>query len=227
MTDLLQEVDDMMRRERMEKLWNEHGNFIIGAVVTIILATAIFSGLKSWNSHVRMTQTQILMNALENDNFAANASEIASTLRPGLKAITLLNAAGAKLSDKKPEEALALLKSVAEDGGTPDDLRGLAVVMQARLVKPEEHKAVLEALTEIYKSSSNPWRFHAALEAAVLKAGGEDYKTAREILATILDSTDSDAQLPPGLLDRARALDHVYEVKSGQTAPVAKEAQEG
>lgn len=224
MTDLLQEVDDMMRRERMEKLWNEHGNFIIGAVVSIILATAIFSGIKSWNTHVRMAQTETLMAALDSDDFSTKASEIADGFRPGLKAVTLLNAAGVKLKDKKPAEALALLKSVSEDTGAPDDLRGLAIVMQARLVKPEAHEAILESLADIYGSSSNPWRFHAALEAAVLKASTQDYKAAREVLLTVLSASESKTvQLPPALLERARALDHVYELKSLES----KEGQEG
>ncbi|MCD8562794.1 MAG: hypothetical protein LRY54_01755 [Alphaproteobacteria bacterium] len=48
MTDLLQEVDDMMRQEKLAKLWREHGNFIIGVILAIILATALVSAYKSW-----------------------------------------------------------------------------------------------------------------------------------------------------------------------------------
>ncbi|MCD8494080.1 MAG: hypothetical protein LRY39_01445, partial [Alphaproteobacteria bacterium] len=182
MTDLLQEVDDMMRQEKLAKLWREHGNFIIGVILAIILATALVSAYKSWNSHVRQSQTTALMEALEKPDFAENAPEALKDLRPGLKSIGLLNAAGKALKDKKPEEAAALFKTVAEDSSTPGDLADFALIMEMRLAKPAEQAAFLPKLEKIAGSSSSPWRFHAATEAAVLKASAQDYQGARALL---------------------------------------------
>ncbi|MCD8498265.1 MAG: hypothetical protein LRZ85_09500 [Alphaproteobacteria bacterium] len=179
MTDLLQEVDDMMRQERLAKIWHNHGNFIIGAIVAIILATAAFSGIKSWNAHVRTQQTEKLMAALDENNFTEKAPEIAADLRPGLKTVALLTAAGKHLEEEKPEEALILFKQIAGDKSTPRDLAGFAVIMEARLNKNEGNKQdILAALENIYRSSASPWRFHAALEAAVLKASADNYAGA-------------------------------------------------
>jgi hypothetical protein len=224
MTDLLQEVDDMMRQEKLAKIWHDHGNFIIGAVLAIILATGLFSAYKSWNYHVRTAQTAALMEAMEKPDFAAHVQDSIKDLRSGIKAVALLNAAGAALKDKKTYEALALFKTVTEDSSTPAELSGFALVMETRLAKPEGRAALLGKLEEVATSSSNPWRFHAALEAAVLKASAQDYTGARETLMGVL-GVDSflAAQLPPGLLERARALDHVYALKAAQVKP----AQQG
>lgn len=224
MTDLLQEVDDMMRQERMAKLWNEHGNFIIGCIVAVIVATGVFSALKSWNTHVRTTQTATLMSALEGDDFAAKAPEIVKDLRPGLKAVALLNAAALKIKDGKTDEAAALFQNILDEGSTPDDLRGLAVIMKARLAKAQDAPKNLPSLLELTQEKSSPWRFHAALDAALLKAAAQDYEGARGLLGTILSAEGAQAaQLPPSLFERARALDHIYELK----APQNKEKQEG
>lgn len=223
MTDLLQEVDDMIRRERLEKIWHEHGNFIIGALVALILGTALFSAYKSWNAHVRVAQTQELMAAMEAPGFAAQAPEIAQDLRPGLKAVALLNAAAALLKDGKNEEALALFSQITQEGKAPADLAGYALIMQTRL-SPAEARAALAGRLETEASSKSPWRFHAAMEAAVLKAAAGDYEAARKNLMVIIGAAPSElGVIPPGFVERARALEHIYALKSAEN----KAKQEG
>lgn len=223
MSDLLQEVDDMMRRERMERLWKEHGNFIIGGVVTIILATAVFSGIKSWNAHVRQSQTESLITALEDKDFTTKAQELAGEYGPGLKAITLLNAAAKQIQDGKKDEALALLKAASEDSGAPDDLAGLAVITASRLAPADQQGDYADKLEAVAKNSASPWAYHAAIEVAVMKAAKGDYKAAREHLLTVLSLPEDKAMATPGLVERARALDSVYAAKQKQ----ASEKQEG
>lgn len=224
MTDLLQEVDDMMRQEKLAKLWREHGNFIIGAMVAVIIGTGVFSGVKSWNQHERTTQTQTLMEAMEKPDFAAHVQDVVKDLNPGLKTVALLNAAGTALKDKKSAEALALFKGVAEDARAPADLSGFALLMQTRLSKPEERPALLARLEALSASDASPWRFHAALEAAALKASTQDFTGARKLLLVVLAVDSAVAgQLPAGLLERARALDHVYALKT----PLTKAPEQG
>ncbi|MCD8562795.1 MAG: hypothetical protein LRY54_01760 [Alphaproteobacteria bacterium] len=177
---------------------------------------------------MRQSQTTALMEALEKPDFAENAPEALKDLRPGLKSIGLLNAAGKALKDKKPEEAAALFKTVAEDSSTPGDLADFALIMEMRLAKPAEQAAFLPKLEKIAGSSSSPWRFHAATEAAVLKASAQDYQGARALLLPMLNAeADILASLPPSLMTRARALDHVYTLKAGTAAEKAKPAEQG
>ena len=48
MTDLFAEVDEALRQERVAKLWQEYGRYLIGFIATLILLTALISAYKSW-----------------------------------------------------------------------------------------------------------------------------------------------------------------------------------
>jgi hypothetical protein len=51
MSDILREVDEAMRVEKMTRLWAEHGNTVIAAIVALILGTALSSGWNAWQHH--------------------------------------------------------------------------------------------------------------------------------------------------------------------------------
>jgi hypothetical protein len=70
------------------------------------------------------------------------------------------------------------------------------------------------ALQDIASDSGNPWSPYASLEVAAIRAEAGDYKAAREALLPVLAMADNkDSPPAPSLLDRARALDHVYSLK--------------
>ena len=69
MADVFQEVDEMMKQERVEKFWKENGRWIIAFVVLTILGTALMSGYKSWNKSVQEKQTGELIAFLDAEDF--------------------------------------------------------------------------------------------------------------------------------------------------------------
>ena len=50
MSDIFHEVDEELRRERLGKLWDRYGIFVIGAAVAIVLATAGHRGWQYWQT---------------------------------------------------------------------------------------------------------------------------------------------------------------------------------
>jgi hypothetical protein len=40
MSDVFAEIDEVMRQERLQKIWNEYGSWIIAGLVILLLATA-------------------------------------------------------------------------------------------------------------------------------------------------------------------------------------------
>lgn len=210
MSDLLEEVDDIMRQERMVALWNQHGNTFIGIIAAIIIGTALVSGYKSWNQSVKESGTATLIQLVESTDFPANINEADLKMRPGLKGIALLSAAGSLVSENKTEEALTLFKQAANDKSLPDDLKDLAVLSTIRLQAGSENAEDAEKqLKTVWNNKKSPWRYQAHLEAAVIKAAKEDFTSAREHLNTILDAP----ALPETLYKKARALEKVYALK--------------
>ncbi|MEZ5919380.1 MAG: hypothetical protein R3D66_05595 [Alphaproteobacteria bacterium] len=119
MADIFAEVDEAMRQERVEKFWKENGSLILTFVLLTILATAGFSGYRTWDAKIRATQTDALIGLLDDPAFPEKALEEGTLdLRPNLEGLALLNAAGTLAEQGKTEDALAAFSRASENGKT-------------------------------------------------------------------------------------------------------------
>lgn len=217
MANILIEVDDALRRERVEKLWNRHGGLIIGAILLIIVGTAAISGYRIWDKNAKTTQTEQLLAAI--DDGPERLITTGETLRPGLKTLALWRAAGAYLEQGKKPQAMETYASILKDSKTPTDFRHLAAYQIARLTAQDDPVMGLALLEKSANDINNPWSLIARLDVAVLQARHrKDYRTARDHLAVILKETD----LPASLERKARSLDMLYAIEAPETLkPVA------
>lgn len=214
MSDLLTEVDEMMRQERMEKIWKDYGSYIIAFVLGVIFLTACVSGYKAWNQSVREAQTSALLALQDDENYPQNVLDAGDLdLRGSLKGVAYLSAAGNFLEQEKTAEAMALYERAAAGSDIPAEFSHLAELMIVRLNMGAEGAEAAELsarAARVYDDAKSPWRFHARLDAALLEAHlNENFAAARAHLAVIL----SESNLPKSLTDKAEALDHVYSLK--------------
>ncbi|MGQ0527912.1 MAG: hypothetical protein ACT4OY_07810 [Alphaproteobacteria bacterium] len=219
MTDLLAEVDDMMRRERVEKIWRDHGPKIVALLVTVILGTALYSAWNAWETHTKTRDTDTLLTLMETSAFPHNIDPQNLDMRGGTRGVTALIAARSLLIRKENDRALAVYESVSADRGIDPELRQLGTLMKVRLLSPKDGAdmpALREELEDVYKDKASPWRHHARLEAAVLAAAAKDYKGAQDILGPLLKEED----LPETFIAKARALNHVYGLRAQKTVKI-------
>ncbi len=215
MSDILAELDDAMRQERIVKFWKENGKSVLVGIFLAIAATAVISAWRAWDNSVKRHDTDRLIALLEDSNFPDNVKEAPLEMRPSLRGMALVDAAGVLLAQKDKDGALALYTKAADDKSIPPDIRGMAVLMQAKL-SPEAgaDEKLVKSLGKIAYEKRNPWRYHALLEIAGLEAGRGNFKTAREHLAVLNDAED----LPETLYRKAKALDHVYALKENKNS---------
>lgn len=209
--NLLLEVDEAMRWERIEKAWKTYGNYVIGLILAIILATAIMSGWNAWHRHVSARNTNDLLTLLDDKNFPANINEDMKLKGP-LRGIAYINAAAAYTKKDKSEEALKFYKLAAEEKSAPDEIRDLGIMMQTRLLAADgkTSSADLDTLLQpVLRNGKSPWHHHALLDAAGYAAKGENYTKARSYLKDIMD----DKNALQGLKIKADALDRLYASK--------------
>lgn len=211
---LLLELDEAIRRERVEKLWQKYGQQLILFVVAIVLATAIYSGYSAWNESVNKKDTEKLMALLEAKDFPENIQPEALGIRGPLRGIALINAGGNYVRAGKTDKALEMYKAAANDSGVNSELLQLALLMQARLTSnTPDHAEDIEALLKpVLKDKKSPWQPYALIEAAAFTASKNDYPAARAHLAQILENEN----LLPSLHNKARALDQLYAAKQQQ-----------
>ena len=206
MSDLLAEVDEAMRQERMEKFWHENKSYIIAFIVLTILSTAVMSGYRSWDANTKIKQTEQIIALQAAADYPTNIIDAELKLRPSLRGIALLSAAGTFMEQDKKEEAAKLYARLAADKKVPDEFQHLGILMDVRLQMDKEdvqNQELLVALKPVLNGKS-AWKPHAQIDAALLESK-ENPQKALELLNAVADT----ANLPPSLYERAQKLHHV------------------
>ena len=206
MSDLLAEVDEAMRQERLANFWHENKNFIIAFVVLTIVATAAMSGYRSWDARTKTKQTAELIALQESTDYPGNIIESDLEFRPSIRGIALLSAAGTAMQRDNKEDAQKLYARLAQDSKIPDEFRHLGILMDVRL-KTEEADTpkdeLLKALEPVLNNKS-AWKSHAQIDAALLNAD-QNPQESIALLNEVADTPD----LPSSLYERAQKLHHV------------------
>ena len=217
MADLLAELDDQMRQERMQVLWQRHGKAFIAFLVGIVLLTAAISGYKGLNHRKKINDTEAMFTVLKHANFPSNVTADAELdLRPSMRAIVMMNAAGAYLKKEDGKEsALALYEKLAADTAAPQEFQDLALLNHIRLklsLGTSEPAAALESLKPLLDNEKGAYYGQALVEAATLHAAQKDYTAA---LGNI-EKLNALTNLPDTLYLKAQTLDHVYGLKQAK-----------
>lgn len=212
MSDLIVEVDEAMKQERLQKLWQSYGGFFIGLIVALILGTAANAGYQHWKSQKNIAQTDIYVNALiDEQTTAENLAAVSQKIEgKSLKAITQIHAAGLALKEGNAEKAVSLYPAQKDINPALQSLSQIMATTQNTGISAKEKLARLKTL---YDQTNNPWRFHAHLEAALVNAHDiKDFKTAQMHLKTIVDAPN----IPQTLQKKAQSLKILYALKQSE-----------
>ncbi len=86
MNELIHEVEESLRQERLQAMWREYGPYVIGGAVLAVLFTALSAGWRSHEYHINTSQTAAVIEALTAPEPAAALDKITTSLRPGHRA---------------------------------------------------------------------------------------------------------------------------------------------
>jgi hypothetical protein len=221
----LREVDDDLRRDRMEQFAKKYGTWLIAAVVVFLIAVAAYLYWQKKQQDKASAQSEELM-SIYNDIGAGKTDAAKKRLQPLesassdlVRSLALLTEAAIALPTNDRDTALAKYKMVSADKDLPDPYRNLALIRTTTLefdkLKPEEVISRLEPLTK----PGNPW-FGSAGELtamAYIKQGHNDQ--AGRLFAAIA----ADMQVPETVRSRAVQIAGTL----GVDASAAQPAQPG
>ena len=211
MSDLLQDIDDALKREKAEKFWKENGPYLLGGAVMLVLFTGIFTAYNTWKMNRNIEQTGIIVAAMQSKSPVEGLEAAVKDLKGQHKAMALLQIAGLKLQDNKNDEALKLYRQVAADDSLPDLWRDLATLNAVRSewsgkIDVAKAKALFDEVKPL-TAKNNPWHLQAAIQAAMIAGDNlNDPKMAVELLRVPLE----DPLAPANLKEKAKVLDHLY-----------------
>jgi hypothetical protein len=208
-SDVFQEVDEELRRDRAAQLWNRYGNYVIGAAVAIVVGTGAFVAWRDYQNRqaaeqgARFFEAAGLATAGEAEAGTQALAQVAQNAASGYALLARMREAALKAQAGDRDAAAAIYRQIAGDGAAPKEIRDAATLLAALQSFEKLEPAELERQLAALREDRNPWR-HSAIEAAALIAAraGEAAK-ARELYTKIAD----DPTAPAGL--RARAAEMI------------------
>jgi hypothetical protein len=191
-SDIFQEVEEDVRRERYEQLWKKYGNYMIAAVAVLVLAVAGYQAWKTYDLSQRQKVSQRYgeaSQAAESGNMAKAETDFAALAKDapsGYASLSKLHLAGALVAQNKRDDAVRLLRELTSNSNPlVADAARLRLAWTLADASPKTEVAqLLQPLTP----ADSPWRFAAAEVLAYmdLKAGaraqaiGEYQKLSQE-----------------------------------------------
>ncbi len=136
---LLREVDDELRREQLQKLWERYNTLIVTGAILIVAAVGGYKFLESRRVSAAQSAGADFSAALrlesdkKSDDAAKAFQAIADSGPKGYAALAKLHVAGEYVKAGKPAEALAAFESLAKDGSSDPLLKSYAQLQAASL----------------------------------------------------------------------------------------------
>lgn len=195
---LLREVEQELRRERLEKFWNKYSGVVVAATAALVLGIGGYSYMRNTRIQAAEAAGAAFSKAMAISGETAKTADklaaleaIAKSESGGYATLAKLHIAGAKARSGKRDEAMAVFNEIAGDSKADPLLRDYAKLEAATLDMGKasftETKNRLTPLTEgngAYRNTANE-----LLGVAAYKAG--DYEAARGYLEPLLIDPDA------------------------------------
>jgi hypothetical protein len=173
-SDIFQEVDEEVRRERLQQLWDRYGHFAIAACVLIVLAVGGWRGYQWWEAKqaaIASAKFDAAAQLAESGKYAEAQTafaEIAKDGTAGYRSLARLREAAA-LAEKDVKAAVAAYDALAADAAFGQPLRDLAVIRAGLLLVDTTPLAEMTRRLEPATAATAPFR-HTARELLALSA---------------------------------------------------------
>ncbi|ESY17344.1 tetratricopeptide repeat protein [Mesorhizobium sp. LNJC394B00] len=174
----IREVNDEIRREQAQALWDRFGPAILGLAILVVLGTAAFVGYRYWDETRANRSGDAFSQALKLAN-DGKSDEALTTLeqleKDGYGAYPLLarmRAATVKADKGDFAAAVADFDGVAADNAIPQGIRDMARLRAALLLVDHGSFADVSSRVEALTADNNTLR-HTAREALGLAAWKE------------------------------------------------------
>lgn len=221
MTDIFQEVEEDLRRDRFKKAWDKYGIYVIVAAVLIVAITAGWRGYLAWEASRQRAAGDRFMAALqtaESGSHAAAAETLSAFAREapgGYDMLARFRVATEQAKAGARDQAIEAFRAIADDTGLNDLYRGLARIRTAYLLLDAgDAAAAAREVEPLVAATGSAWN-HSAQEVMGLAAYAEDdLEEARRWFGEL----EKDAGVPADLRGRARLMLTLIESRTGGKA---------
>lgn len=186
----IQEVDEDVKNDNLQVLWNRYGVFVILFVVLAVTATVSFDRIRSWKIAQNQRVTEEYMAAAqlrENPEDTLTALQKISKANQGIFSdFARLQIANVLLAQEKTEEAIEALNNLIQDKQTNSEVKNIAIIKVATYKVDTATKEEIENLLQPVLSEESSWKPLAQDLLAMSAVKNGDIDTAKRIYENIL-----------------------------------------
>jgi len=206
-SDIFQEVDEEVRREQFQKLWERYGRYLIAACVLLVVAVAGWRAYQ-WQEAKKAAEAGSAFQAaaaLANEGKNKEAEEafakVAATGTASYRVLAKFREAG-EAARHDPKAAVAIYDQLAADSSLGRVLQDLAALRAGTiLVDTAPYSEILQRL-EPLTAPDRTFRHSARGMLALAAWRGNDMTAMRRWSDMVL----ADADTPPGTRDQVQML---------------------
>lgn len=224
MTDIFQEVEEDLRRERMRSLWDRFGIYLVVVAVLIVGATAGYRGYVYFKTKAEMAAGDEFLTALDtatagdSASAAAALTEFSETAPGDYPLLARFRAASELALAGETEASVAAFDALAADGSLDQRERDLARVRAGYVLLDTGDKAGIEDRLTGVATEVGAWRNSAREILGVSAYQDGDYAAAEKWFGEI----EMDQAAPQDL--KARVQLFMGLINGSRAAPAASGA---
>lgn len=207
MSDIFNEVDEEVRREKLQQLWDRHQVLIIGAAILIVVLVGGWR-LYEWYEAKQAAEAGAAFNSamtLSTEGKHAEAEtafgKVAQQGSSGYRDLARLQAAG-ELAQRDPKAAVESYDAIAADTRISQTMRDLAGVRAGFLLVDSAPYDSMRQRLEPVTASDRAFRNSARELLALSALRANDNAAAKKWFDMIV----TDPAAPPGLRQRIQML---------------------
>jgi hypothetical protein len=206
-SDIFQEVDEEVRREQLQKLWERYQNYVIAGIALILIAVAGWRGYEWWEAKKAAEAGSAFEAAVtlagEGKHAEADAAfgKIAVEGTSGYRSLARMRQA-AEIAQTDAKAAIAVYEKIAVDGSVGTDLRDLAGVRAGELLIDAGSFSDARARLEPLAGEGRPYRYTARELLALSAWRAGDIAAAKRWFDIIV----TDVSTPPTSRSRVEML---------------------
>lgn len=203
MSDIFREVEEDVRREKLEKFWKAYGDYVIALVALVIVGIA---GFELWQRYqtTQLNKASVAFSAAQRITDARQAAvafaDLAKTAPRGYALLAKLEQANSMLASGQRDGAIALYRDIADQ-----DKGGTGAVARLRLgwaLADTSSRSELENLLAPLRNADSAWKPNA--DEILAYSDYHNNQTAKALAE--FDALARDPNSPQQLKSRTQAM---------------------
>ena len=202
MSDIIRQIDEDLRREKLSKLWSKYGLYAVSTIIVIVFTVIGYQLNVSISKSKNEILVETFIKATNDNNFIKQIplyEEIISSNNEYLSGLAALRTSNLQVQNGNIEEGYSTLEKIAENIEYDMIIRDLAtyLLFMAKMEDPGDLASNLNLTNERIESS--PFKYSFLEIIAVRKLILGDYAEAKKDFEDLISNLD----LPIEIRNRA------------------------